>query len=823
MFEQFSESALKAVSFAQGLGSELRRRQIGTDFLLLGIILEGKGPGFLALTDAGARLHVLQTAFLRDYRGIGPSPQDRSEEPLAPSREIAFSPDAQRAFDAARSLADSSGSPSVTSAHLLLALLNKNNSSACVLLRKCSLNVNVVKEKASARLGGYTNSEPVAEASAGPVASERGSLKSLKEFGRCLNDLALEGKLDPVIGRSNEIARVIQILGRRRKNNPVLIGEPGTGKTAIAEGLAQLIVNGQVPEELAGKLIFEIGMGSLLAGTKNRGSFEERLKGIMAECKQAGNIILFVDEIHTLVGAGAPSGSMDAANFFKPGLARGELCCIGATTLSEYRQYIEGDAAFERRLQPVLVVEPSVEDTVAILQGLRFRYEQHHKRVISDRALAAAAGLAARYIGDRFLPDKAIDLMDEALSRHNRVAAGFAKDKVQELLLLRRTKMEAVKEQDFALAESLQRQEGIFLAGLSEEEKAACLVSEKDVAQVISDWTGIPLTALDRSERERLMNLEKLLHERVIGQDEAVRDLSAALRRARSGLKDPKRPAGSFIFLGPTGVGKTELVKALAAVFYGSADAFVRFDMSEFMESHSVSKLIGSPPGYVGFREGGQLTEAVRRKPWSVILFDEIEKAHPKVFDLMLQLLEDGRITDAQGHTVDCRNTLIVMTSNLGAAAISKGDGGGLGFEIATAAERAVARQARVREKVMEAAKDLFRPEFLNRVDGLVVFNPLDQSEVEQIVPLMIAEINEQLREKWDMRLELSPLAAKQLALLGYDRVYGARPLRRKLRELVEDPLAEAILRQEFKRGDSIVVDFADGKFTFVSSVKQAV
>lgn len=820
MYEKFSEGAVKAVTFAQGLGSELRRRQIGTDFILVGIMLTGEGPGFQALSDSGAKLDTLQTAFFREYRGFGPSPQDQSKEPLLEPYKIVLSPDVQRVFDGARHLAEANGSPAVTTAHLLINLLAKRNNSASVLLRKCNLDANLVVKKASALTDSSQPPESATADSGKAAAVEGGKFKLLREFGRSLNELANEGKLDPVIGREKAIERVIQILVRRRKNNPVLIGEPGTGKTAIAEGLAQLIVAGQVPDELVGKQVFEIGVGNLLAGTKNRGSFEERLKGIMAECKQAGNVILFIDEIHTIVGAGAPSGAMDAANIFKPALARGELCCIGATTLDEYRQHIESDAAFERRLQPVMLGEPSVEETVAILQGLRHRYELHHRRCISDSALIAAARLSARYISDRFLPDKAIDLMDEALSRHNRVVGNKLTDKVQQLLLLRRTKAEAVKEQDFALAQSMHEQEIAFLNALSPQELAACLVSEDDVAQVVVDWTGIPVTALDKSDRERLMNLEALLHEWVIGQDEAVRDLSKALRRARSGLKNPNRPAGSFIFCGPTGVGKTELVKALAAVYYGAKDAFVRFDMSEFMESHSASKLIGSPPGYVGFREGGQLTEAVRRRPWTVVLFDEVEKAHPKIFDLMLQILEDGRLTDAQGRTVDFRNTLIVMTSNLGAGAISKGNGAGLGFDASAPADRAVANQGRIKDKVVEAAKALFRPEFLNRVDGLIVFSQLNQSEVEQIVPLMLAEMNERLRDRWQMHVELSQEALRQLAVRGYDPTYGARPLRRMVQKLLEDPLAEAILRQEVKPGDTILVDFAREQFTFVPKKK---
>jgi ATP-dependent Clp protease ATP-binding subunit ClpC len=628
--------------------------------------------------------------------------------------------------------------------------------------------------------------------------------------------MALEGKLDPVVGRVKEIERVIQILGRRTKNNPVLIGEPGVGKTAIAEGLAQRIANGDVPDILAEKRVVTLDIGLLVAGTKYRGEFEERLKKIMDEIRNAGNIILVIDEVHTLIGAGAAEGAIDAANILKPALARGELQCIGATTLDEYRKHIERDAALERRFQPIMVGEPSVSETIEILFGLRERYEQHHKLKISDAALEAAAKLADQYISDRFLPDKAIDLIDEAASRVRLINSQLppaARELDQELRRVLKEKDAAVRAQDFDRAGELRDREmeikqqirAIAAAKKAEESSRQEMpeVTEEDIAQVVSAWTGVPVAKLTESESEKLLHMEETLHQRIIGQDEAVRAISRAIRRARVGLKNPNRPIASFIFSGPTGVGKTELTKALAAYFFGSESAMIRLDMSEYMERHTVSKLIGSPPGYVGYNEGGQLTEAVRRRPYTVVLFDEIEKAHPDVFNLLLQILEDGRLTDAKGRTVDFKNTLIVMTSNIGSKVIEKG-GGSLGFEFNTNDEDA--NYNRIRNLVHEELKQYFRPEFLNRVDEIIVFRQLTKEEVKQIADILLKEVFDRMKEK-KIYLTVSDRFKDLLVEEGYNPSYGARPLRRAIQRLLEDILAEEILTGHVKEGSEVLID----------------
>ena len=680
-----------------------------------------------------------------------------------------------------------------------------------------------------------------AEVSAGGGGGgAKGSTKTptLDEFGNNLTQLATEAKLDPVVGRHNEIDRVIQILGRRTKNNPVLIGEPGVGKTAIAEGLAQRIQQGDIPDILEDKRVLTLDIGLLVAGTKYRGEFEERLKKIMEEIKAAGNVILVIDEVHTLIGAGAAEGAIDAANILKPALARGELQCIGATTLDEYRKHIERDAALERRFQPVNVGEPSIDDTIEILRGLRERYEQHHRLKITDDALVAAATLGDRYISDRFLPDKAIDLIDEAGSRVrllNSKLPPAAKEVDKELRSVQKEKEDAVRDQDFTKAGELREKEvelreqiRSLLQANKDEVKADAtsesgetaatevpasdsspMVNEEDIAQIVASWTGVPVQKLTESESVKLLNMEETLHKRLIGQDEAVKAVSKAIRRARVGLKNPNRPIASFIFSGPTGVGKTELTKALATYFFGSEEAMIRLDMSEFMERHTVSKLIGSPPGYVGFNEGGQLTEAVRRRPYTVVLFDEIEKAHPDVFNLLLQLLEDGRLTDSKGRTVDFKNTLIIMTSNIGSKVIEKG-GGGLGFEFSgESAEES--QYTRIRSLVNEELKQYFRPEFLNRLDEIIVFRQLNRDEVKEIAEIMLKEVFGRMGEK-GITLTVSDAFKERLVEEGYNPAYGARPLRRAVMRLLEDSLAEEVLSGRIKDGDHAEVDVDENK-----------
>ncbi len=815
----FDDAAATAVWNAQLQAVEHKRQFVGTEYILLGILMTPEGPGHKVLTNAGAKLHLLLDDVKSQLNRSRPSGQSAVTEPTpssVPEASLPYDNEVKLAFNQARELAKRANLPAVNTTHLLLAVISKTNSSACVLLRRCHVNPRVVQDTArSSTLPAKPNEpnrpnkppQPVASGAkaAANQESESGTPKSLTDFGRSLTDLAAQNKLDPAIGREAEITRMIQILARRRKNNPVLLGEPGVGKTAIVEGLAQLIVSGNVPDVLLGKQVFELSMGSLIAGTKYRGEFEERLKTVMAECKKLGNIILFIDEIHTLVGAGAAGGAADAANIFKPALARGELRCIGATTIAEHRKHIEKDKALERRLQPILIKPPSLEETIAILKGLRPRYEAHHQREISDEALVAAATHSHRYISDRHLPDKAIDLMDEASSRlrsTKKVSVAY-----KELMQVKQAKMAAVAAQDFELAATLKSQEDSIRASLSDTEKASGLMGAEEVALVVSAWTGVPLTELQQDDLTRLINLEEALHQRVIGQHDAVVKLARAVRRARAGVRDPKRPVGSFLFLGPTGVGKTELVKALTAVYFNDADALIRFDMSEYMESHSVSRLIGAPPGYVGFGDGGLLTEAVRRRPFSLVLFDEVEKAHPDIFNLLLQLLEDGRLTDSEGRTVDFRNTIIVMTSNLGAGAISKGNGGGLGFEFGDPRDIEAAKHGRIKEKVAEAAKAYFRPEFLNRIDEQVVFSQLTKAEVKQIAGLMIAEVNQLLQEKHQITVELTEAALDLLVAVGYDPVYGARPLRRKIQQLLEDQLAESILSCQFKPGDKVKVE----------------
>jgi ATP-dependent Clp protease ATP-binding subunit ClpC len=803
MFERFTEKAIKVIMLAQEEARRLGHNFVGTEQILLGLIGEGTGVAAKVLKSMGVNL---KDARIEVEKIIG-----RGSGFVAV--EIPFTPRAKRVLELSLEEARQLGHNYIGTEHLLLGLIREGEGVAARVLENLGVDLSKVRTQVIRMLG------ETAEVGAGSGASGgRTKTPTLDEFGVNLTQLAADSKLDPVVGRQKEVERVIQILGRRTKNNPVLIGEPGVGKTAIAEGLAQRIANEDVPDILEDKRVVTLDVGLLVAGTKYRGEFEERLKKIMDEIRQAGNVILVIDEVHTLIGAGAAEGAIDAANILKPALARGELQCIGATTLDEYRKHIERDAALERRFQPVMVGEPTVEETIEILHGLRERYEQHHKLHISDAALEAAAKLADRYIADRFLPDKAIDLIDEAGSRvrllkYQRSPEEKAMD--EKLRQVQKDKDEAVRNQDFDKAgqlrdEEMEVKEQLKALGNNRKALAAAeegplpVVTEEDIAHIVASWTGVPVNKLTESESEKLMHMEDTLHTRLIGQDEAVKAVSRAIRRARVGLKNPNRPIASFIFSGPTGVGKTELTKALAAYFFGSEDAMVRLDMSEFMERHTVSKLVGSPPGYVGYNEGGQLTEAVRRRPYTVILFDEIEKAHPDVFNMMLQILEDGRLTDSKGRTVDFKNTLIIMTSNIGSKVIEKG-GGGLGFDFGSE-NAAESQYNRIRSLVNEELKQYFRPEFLNRLDEIIVFRQLLREEVQQIAEILLKEVFQRLTDK-GITLEVTQAFKARLLDEGYNPSYGARPLRRAIMRLLEDSLAEEILTGRLGDGDNAIVD----------------
>ena len=796
MFEHFTSEAIRVIMLAQEEARRLGHNFVGTEQILLGLMGEGTGVAAKVLAELGVTLKEARREVEKIIgRGSGFVPP-----------EIPFTPKVKSLFEQSFREAHGLGHNYINTEHLLLGLTEAGEGVAAKVLQNLGVDLPVIRATVMNRLG-----EDTAVVTGGRSNSQRNQNLSIEEFGRNLTKLAQEGKLDPVVGRQREIERTVQILGRRTKNNPVLIGEPGVGKTAIAEGLAQRIINQDVPEILLNKQVISLDMGSVVAGTRFRGDFEERLKKIMEEVRTAGNIILVIDEIHTLVGAGGTEGGLDAANILKPALARGELQCIGATTLDEYRQYIERDAALERRFQPILVGEPSVAETIDILYGLRGAYEQHHRVHITDEAVIAAAELADRYISDRFLPDKAIDLIDEAGSRvrlrHSRISSN--KELKRELTTATKSKSEAIRVQDFTKAGKLRIQELQLQARLDLEENQesinAPLVNEEDIAQIVASWTGVPVNKLTESESELLLHLEDTLHTRLIGQEQAVTSVSRAIRRARVGLKSPSRPIASFIFSGPTGVGKTELAKALAAYFFGAEDAMVRLDMSEYMESHNVSKLIGSPPGYVGYNEGGQLTEAVRRKPYTVLLFDEIEKAHPDVFNMLLQILDDGHLTDAKGRKVDFKNTLIILTSNIGSKVIEKG-GSSLGFEFDNHAD---ASYHRIRNLVNEELKAYFRPEFLNRVDDIIVFTQLNKDEVKQIAEIMLRDVAGRLKDK-DIALEVTEAFKEKVVQEGYDPSYGARPLRRAIVRLLEDSLVEAILAGEIAEGDKAIVDVDD-------------
>ena len=821
MFERFTEKAIKVIMLAQEEARRLGHNFVGTEQILLGLIGEGTGVAAKVLKSLGVNLKDSRIEVEKIIgRGSG-----------FVAVEIPFTPRAKRVLELSLEEARQLGHNYIGTEHLLLGLIREGEGVAARVLENLGIDLTKVRTQVIRMLG------ETAEVGSGS-GSGKGNVKTatLDEFGTNLTKLASESKLDPVVGRHDEIDRVVQILGRRTKNNPVLIGEPGVGKTAIAEGLAQRIQQGEIPDILEDKRVLTLDIGLLVAGTKYRGEFEERLKKIMEEIKSAGNVILVIDEVHTLIGAGAAEGAIDAANILKPALARGELQCIGATTLDEYRKHIERDAALERRFQPVMVGEPSIDDTIEILRGLRERYEQHHRLKITDEALEAAAHLGDRYISDRFLPDKAIDLIDEAGSRVRLINSKLppeAKQIDKELREIQKQKEEAVRDQNFDQASQLREKElelSSQIKKLLENKKDGQVdssnadsensikdkeivenpvVSEEDVAHIVASWTGVPVQKLTETESVKLLNMEDTLHKRLIGQDEAVKAVSRAIRRARVGLKNPNRPIASFIFSGPTGVGKTELTKALASYFFGSEEAMIRLDMSEFMERHTVSKLIGSPPGYVGFNEGGQLTEAVRRRPYTVVLFDEVEKAHPDVFNLLLQLLEEGRLTDSKGRTVDFKNTLLIMTSNIGSKVIEKG-GGGLGFEFSGESIED-SQYNRIKSLVNEELKQYFRPEFLNRLDEIIVFRQLTKNEVKDIAEIMLREVFSRLSEK-GIKLSVTDSFKERLVEEGYNPSYGARPLRRAVMRLLEDSLAEEVLSGRIKDGDTALVDIDENK-----------
>ncbi len=804
MFERFTDRAIAVIIAAQEESRRLGQSSVGTEEILLGLLVEGASPAARVLKEFGLTLPQTRAQVEKLVgQGSGPVP---AEVPFTPRTRQLF----EQALQEARQLDQSFVAPE----HLLLSLTRDQESAALQVLSELEVEPSKVRSRLIRELGDQAKVPAGGETT---TESRRSANKVLDEFGIDLTEQARQGQLDPVVGRETEIERVVQILGRRTKNNPVLIGEPGVGKTAIAEGLAQRIVTGDVPFLLEGKQVISLSLGQLVSGTQMRGAFEERISQLLEEVRRSGNIILMIDELHTLVGAGGFQGGLDASNLLKPALARGELQCIGATTLDEYRKYIEQDAALERRFQPVKVGEPSVEDTIEILFGLRDRYEQHHKLTISDQALAAAAQLSSRYIADRFLPDKAIDLIDEAGSRvrfrHSRQSPQRALR--QELQQVTQQKSEAVEAQDFDRASQLRDRELELEQQIKAQQQASDqepkpIVEPTDIAQVLESWTGIPVKQLSESESAMLLHADANLHERVIGQNEAVTAVSKALRRARVGLQDPNRPIASFIFLGPTGVGKTELTKALAELMFGTKDALIRLDMSEFMEPHTVSKLIGSPPGFIGYDEGGQLTEQVRRRPYSVVLMDEIEKAHPDVFNLMLQILEDGHLTDSQGRKVSFKNTIVIMTSNLGSRAIEKG-GGGFGFDFdASGMGSEEAQYARIRERVGEELKQFFRPEFLNRLDDIIVFRQLTREELTQIADLLLQEVADQLQEQRGIELEVTEAFKARVITEGYDPTYGARPLRRTITRLLEDHLAEAMLMGQVKDNSTVVVDSDD-------------
>lgn len=800
MFGRFTERAQKVLALAQEEAIRLGHNNIGTEHILLGLVREGDGIAAKALYALGLGPDKIQKE-VENLIGRG---QDTAQT-------IHYTPRAKKVIELSMDEARKLGHSYVGTEHVLLGLIREGEGVAARVLNNLGVSLNKARQQVLQLLGSNESGGHQGSAAA------NASTPTLDGLARDLTAIAREGSLDPVIGRSKEIQRVIEVLSRRTKNNPVLIGEPGVGKTAIAEGLAQQIINNEVPEILRDKRVMTLDMGTVVAGTKYRGEFEDRLKKVMDEIRQAGNIILFIDELHTLIGAGGAEGAIDASNILKPSLARGELQCIGATTLDEYRKYIEKDAALERRFQPIQVDEPTIEESIQILKGLRDRYEAHHRVSITDEAIDAAVKLSDRYISDRFLPDKAIDLIDEAGSKV-RLRSYTTPPNLKELEVklddVRKEKDASVQSQEFEKAASLRDTEQRLREQLEETKKTwkekqgqeNSEVTVDDIAHVVSSWTGVPVTKLAQTESDKLLNMESILHDRVIGQEEAVIAVSKAVRRARAGLKDPKRPIGSFIFLGPTGVGKTELARALAESIFGDEDAMIRIDMSEYMEKHSTSRLVGSPPGYVGYEEGGQLTEKVRRKPYSVVLLDEIEKAHPDVFNILLQVLEDGRLTDSKGRTVDFRNTILIMTSNVGASALKTDKY--VGFNIQDTGQD----YKNMKGKVMEELKRAFRPEFLNRIDETIVFHSLEKDHLKQIVTLMSNQLTTRLKEQ-EIYLELTDAAREKIATEGFDPEYGARPIRRALQKHVEDYLSEELLKGNVKKGQTVVMDVVNNEF----------
>jgi len=808
MFGRFTERAQKVLALSQEEAIRIGHNNIGTEHILLGLVREGEGIAAKALIALGLSPEKVQKE-VEALIGRG----------TEMSQTVHYTPRAKKVIELSMDEARKLGHSYVGTEHILLGLIREGEGVAARVLNNLGVSLNKARQQVLQLLGSN-------EATSGHQggASANANTPTLDSLARDLTVVAREGRLDPVIGRSKEIQRVIEVLSRRTKNNPVLIGEPGVGKTAIAEGLAQQIVNNEVPETLRDKRVMTLDMGTVVAGTKYRGEFEDRLKKVMDEIRQAGNIILFIDELHTLIGAGGAEGAIDASNILKPSLARGELQCIGATTLDEYRKYIEKDAALERRFQPIHVDEPSLEESVQILRGLRDRYEAHHRVSITDDAIEAAVKLSDRYITDRFLPDKAIDLIDEAASKvrlRSYTTPPDLKELEVKLEEIRKEKDAAVQSQEFEKAASLRDMEQRLREKLEDTKrqwkeqqgKENSEVTVEDIANVVSTWTRIPVSKLAQTETNKLLNLESILHDRLIGQDEAVVAVAKAVRRARAGLKDPKRPIGSFIFLGPTGVGKTELARALAESMFGDEDAMIRIDMSEYMEKHSTSRLVGSPPGYVGYEEGGQLTEKVRRKPYSVVLLDEVEKAHPDVFNILLQVLEDGRLTDSKGRTVDFRNTIVIMTSNVGAEALKRNKH--LGFNVQDESRD----YSDMKGKVMDELKKAFRPEFLNRIDEIIVFHMLEKKHIQEIVTLMVNQLVNRLKEQ-EIELELTSAAIEAIADKGFDREYGARPLRRAIQKHVEDRLSEELLKGEIEKGQKVVFD-AEGESFVIRSVEK--
>ncbi|WP_278503274.1 ATP-dependent Clp protease ATP-binding subunit [Mitsuokella multacida] len=808
----FTSRAIKAIEFAQYAARELEQDYIGTEHILLGLLHEEGSVAFAALQAAGLTFDAVMQRVEAMVAGDAEYPSDNPY----------YTPRAKRVMEGAVEEAQTLGHNYIGTEHILLSLLEETEGAATELLIGMGVDIDALQGEVLDRID-HPHPEGDGEPSRTEKAKGRQAPQLIKKYGRNLNDMAKEDRMDPVIGRDKEIQRVIQILARRTKNNPILLGEPGVGKTAIAEGLAQRIVEGSVPYMLQDKKVVSLSLASLVAGAKYRGEFEERLKGLIDEVRQDGTIILFIDEMHTLVGAGAAEGALDAANILKPALSRGEIQIIGATTLDEYKKHLEKDAALSRRFQTILVEEPSIEDAKKILMGLRGKYEAFHCARIEDAAIEAAVRLSHRYITDRFLPDKAIDLMDEAASKV-RMKQVAQPEKLQEIRArlekLGVEKEAAISAQDYERAAHIRDDEQKVKDELEEAKrrfekrgKSRITVTADDIADVVAQWTGVPVRQIAAKESDRLLHMEKILTRRVVGQQEAVEAVSKAIRRARAGLKDPKRPIGSFLFLGPTGVGKTELAKALSEALFGTEDAIIRFDMSEYMEKYAVSRMVGAPPGYVGYEEGGQLTDAVRRKPYSIILLDEIEKAHPDVFNVLLQVLDDGRLTDGKGRTVDFRNTVIIMTSNAGATLLKK-SAPALGFAVGSGDEKQEAEDA-AKKRVLGEVRHIFKPEFLNRIDELIVFHPLGREELSKIIDILLRDVRTRLAEK-EIRLEVSPAAKNVLVEKGTDFKYGARPLKRAIQKLIEDEIAEHLLARDFKRGDTIQVRKNGAKLDFV-------